>query len=116
MGFSLKKFTDLVGIDKDTSTYDTPVFKKSLEGGILGEANNDGSIFISESLSDDEKQDVVDHEKIHIQQMGQGRLQYDDNTVTWKKDTKSPARVYKREDMQEGAKNLPWENEAYKNS
>ena len=46
----------------------------------------------------------------------QGRLQYDDNTVTWKKDTKSPARVYKREDMQEGAKNLPWEDEAYKNS
>jgi len=116
MGFSLKKFTDLVGIDKDTSTHDTPVFKKSLEGGILGEANNDGSIFISESLSDEEKQGVVDHEKVHIQQMAQGRLQYDDNTVTWKKDTKSPARVYKREDMQEGAKNLPWENEAYKNS
>tara|TARA_R100000541_G_scaffold25957_2_gene35535 strand:- start:132 stop:482 length:351 start_codon:yes stop_codon:yes gene_type:complete len=116
MGFSLKKFTDLVGIDKDTSTHDTPVFKKSLEGGVLGEANNDGSIFISESLSDKDKQDVVDHEKVHIQQMAQGRLQYDDNTVTWKKDTKSPARVYKREDMQEGAKNLPWENEAYKNS
>ena len=116
MGFSLKKFTDLVGIDKDTSTHDTPVFKKSLEGGILGEENNDGSIFISESLSDEEKQDVVDHEKVHIQQMAQGRLQYYDNTVTWKKDTKSPARVYKREDMQEGAKNLPWENEAYKNS
>jgi hypothetical protein len=116
MGFNLKQFSDLVGIDKDTSTHDTPVFKKSLEGGILGEANNDGSIFISESLSDEEKQDVVDHEKVHIQQMAQGRLQYDDNTVTWKKDTKSPARVYKREDMQEGAKNLPWENEAYKNS
>ncbi len=51
-----------------------------------------------------------------MDQMAQGRLQYDDNTVTWKKDTKSPARVYKREDMQEGAKNLPWEDEAYKNS
>jgi len=116
MGFSLKRFTDLVGIDKETSTYNTPVFKKSLEGGILAEANNDGTIFIDKSLSGKEKQEAVEHEKVHMDQMAQGRLQYDDNTVTWKKDTKSPARVYKREDMQEGAKNLPWEDEAYKNS
>ena len=116
MGFSLKRFTDLVGIDKETSTYNTPVFKKSLEGGILAEANNDGTIFIDKSLSGKKKQEAVEHEKVHMDQMAQGRLQYDDNTVTWKKDTKSPARVYKREDMQEGAKNLPWEDEAYKNS
>jgi|TARA_R110000803_G_scaffold209405_1_gene278958 hypothetical protein len=116
MGFSLKRFTDLVGIDKETSTYNTPVFKKSLEGGVLAEANNDGTIFIDKSLSGKEKQEAVEHEKVHMDQMAQGRLQYDDNTVTWKKDTKSPARVYKREDMQEGAKNLPWEDEAYKNS
>jgi len=116
MGFSLKRFTDLVGIDKETSTYNTPVFKKSLEGGILAEANNDGTIFIDKSLSGKKKKEAVEHEKVHMDQMAQGRLQYDDNTVTWKKDTKSPARVYKREDMQEGAKNLPWEDEAYKNS
>lgn len=116
MGFSHKRFTDLVGIDKETSTYNTPVFKKSLEGGILAEANNDGTIFIDKSLSGKKKQEAVEHEKVHMDQMAQGRLQYDDNTVTWKKDTKSPARVYKREDMQEGAKNLPWEDEAYKNS
>ena len=29
--------------------------------------------------------------------MQQNRLQYDDNTVTWKKDTRSPSRVYKRD-------------------
>lgn len=32
------------------------------------------------------------------------------------KDTKSPARVYKRDQMNEGAENLPWEKEAYENS
>ena len=36
MGFKLKDFSELVGIDKETSTYNTPVFKKNLEGGILG--------------------------------------------------------------------------------
>ena len=30
----------------DSSVPGTPVLRKSLEGGVLGEANNDGSIFI----------------------------------------------------------------------
>ena len=35
------------------------------------------------------------------------------DTVTWKKDTRSPARVYTRQTMPEGAHGLPWEAEAY---
>jgi hypothetical protein len=126
MGFKLKDFSDLVGIDKETSTYNTPVFKKTLEGGILGEANNDGTIFIDKSLKGKDKKEAVDHEKVHLDQMAQGRLQYDNNTVTWKKDTKSPARVYDRVNGQlidkktgKGAEeggNFEWEKEAYKNS
>ena len=126
MGFRLKDFSDLVGIDKETSTYNTPVFKKTLEGGILGEANNDGTIFIDKSLKGKDKQEAVNHEKVHLDQMAQGRLQYDDNTVTWKKDTKSPARVYKRDQgtliaMDSGKADaeggdFEWEREAYKKS
>lgn len=116
MGFKLKQFSDLVGIDKETSTYNTPVFKKDLEGGILAEANNDGTIFIDKSLKGKEKEKAVAHEQVHMDQMKQGKLQYNDNEVIWKKDTRSPARVYKRANMDEGAKNLPWEDEAYKKS
>lgn len=116
MGFRLKEFSDLVGIDKETSSYNTPVFKKELDGGILAEANNDGTIFIDKSLKGKAKDDAIKHEKVHLDQMAQGKLQYDNNTVTWKKDTKSPARVYKRDTMNEGAENLPWEKEAYENS
>jgi len=116
MGFKLKQFADLVGIDKDTSTYNTPVFKKNLEGGILAEANNDGTIFIDKSLKGKAKAEAVNHEQVHMDQMKQGKLQYNDNEVIWKKDTRSPARVYKRSNMDEGAKNLPWEDEAYKKS
>jgi hypothetical protein len=124
MAFNLKQFADLVGIDKETSTYNTPVFKKTLEGGILGEANNDGTIFIDKSLKGKAKEKAVSHEKVHLEQMAQGRLHYDDNTVTWKKDTKSPARVYERQgsmlidkktgkSAQEGG-DFEWEREAYK--
>jgi hypothetical protein len=124
MAFNLKQFSDLVGIDKETSTYNTPVFKKTLDGGILGEANNDGTIFIDKSLKGKAKEKAVSHEKVHLEQMAQGRLHYDDNTVTWKKDTKSPARVYERQgsmlidkktgkSAQEGG-DFEWEREAYK--
>lgn len=116
MAFKLKHFSDLVGIDKDTSTYNTPVFKKNLEGDVMAEANNDGTIFIDKSLKGKEKEKAVAHEKVHMDQIAQGKLQYTDNTVTWKKDTRSPARVYSRATMNEGAKQLPWEDEAYKNS
>jgi len=116
MAFKLKHFSDLVGIDKDTSTYNTPVFKKNLEGDVMAEANNDGTIFIDKSLKGKDKEKAVAHEKVHMDQMAQGKLQYTDDTVTWKKDTRSPARVYSRAAMNEGAKQLPWEDEAYKKS
>ncbi len=39
--------------------------------------------------------------------MKRGDLDYDDENVYWK------GKTYSREDMQEGAENLPWEKEAY---
>ena len=50
---------------------------------------------------------IIDHEKVHLDQMDRGDLDYDDETVTWK------GKKYSRADMKEGAKNLPWEKEAY---
>ena len=112
--FQLKDKASLFGIDKDTSTHDTPVFKKDLEGGVMAEANRDGTIFVQEGLSAKQTEDAVKHEKVHLDQMAMGRLQYDEATVTWKKDTKSPARVYQRATMNEGDPNFEWEQEAYK--
>ena len=123
MGFKLKDFADLVGIDKELSTYGTPVFEKELGGTVMAEANNDGTIFIDKGLSDKQKKEAVKHEKVHLNQMKTGRLHYDNETVTWKKDTKSAPRVYKRqngnliamdgsEKDKEGG-NFEWEKEAY---
>ena len=41
----------------DASVPGTPVLRKNLEGGILGEANNDGSIFISHKLEPGSEQE-----------------------------------------------------------
>ena len=111
--FRLKDKSTLFGINKDTSEHGTPVFEKKLDKGIMAEANRDGTIFVDKSLSPLQKRKAVEHEKVHLDQMAQGKLNYTADTVTWKKDTRSPARVYTRQTMPEGAHGLPWEAEAY---
>jgi|TARA_R100000455_G_C6151227_1_gene40339 hypothetical protein len=113
MAFKLKSVSEVFGINEEASEYGTPVFEKNLDPGVMGEANRDGTIFVKKGLSQKEINKAVAHEKVHLDQMKQGRLDYDNETVTWKPTTKSPARVYKRANMMEGAKNLPWEKEAY---
>tara|TARA_B110000977_G_scaffold40504_1_gene54460 strand:+ start:3666 stop:4043 length:378 start_codon:yes stop_codon:yes gene_type:complete len=97
MAFKLKTKGDLFGYNEKLSEWGKPVFEKNLEDGVMAEANNDRTTFIDKSLTEKEQLDAVEHENKHHDQMQQNRLQYDDNTVTWKKDTRSPSRVYKRD-------------------
>ena len=113
MAFKLRSIAQLLGINEEASEYGMPVFEKKLDPNIQGEANRDGTIFVKKGLPQKQINEIVEHEKIHLQQMGQGRLDYNNETVTWKPNTKTPARVYQRANMLEGAKNLPWEKEAY---
>jgi len=90
------------------SSTDTPIYHVSMEAGVMGKANNNGTIIINKDLDPSQIDSVVAHEKIHIEQMKRGDLDYDDKYVYWK------GKRYSRADMEEGAKNLPWEAEAYK--
>jgi hypothetical protein len=90
------------------SADNTPIYHVDMEDGVLGKANNNGSITLNNKLKDPEQiDDVIDHEMVHIDQMKRGDLDYDDNNVIWK------GKKYSRASMEEGAKNLPWEKEAY---
>ena len=93
------------------SADNTPIYHVDMEDGVLGKANNNGSITLNNKLKDPEQiDDVIDHEMVHIDQMKRGDLDYDDNNVIWK------GKKYSRASMEEGAKNLPWEKEAYQNA
>jgi predicted RNA-binding protein with PUA domain len=90
------------------STDNTPIYNVDMEDGVLGKANNNGSITLNNKIKDPEQIDeVIDHEMVHIDQMKRGDLDYDDDNVIWK------GKKYSRASMKEGAKNLPWEKEAY---
>ena len=97
-------------MDSPICTCNTPIYERNLEEGIMGEANNNGTILVNKDLSPLQKQKVIDHEMIHIDQMKRGDLDYDNSNVYWK------GKKYSRASMVEGAKNLPWEKEAYKKS
>ena len=88
----------------------TPVYNVDMEDGVLGKANRNGSIIVSKDLDPDKAKEVVDHEKVHLDQMNRGDLDYDDENVYWL------GKTYPRSKMKEGAENLPWEKEAYKNA
>jgi len=67
----------------DASVSGNPVIRKKLDEGILGEANMDGSIFISDQIqpgSKEEKQ-VLLHEMRHATDMKLGKLAYNDDSV-----------------------------------
>ncbi|MGI9555461.1 MAG: hypothetical protein ACR2M9_01255 [Cyanophyceae cyanobacterium] len=88
----------------------TPIYHVDMEEGVMGKANNNGTIIINKDLDPKMLDKVVNHEMVHIDQMKRGDLDYDDKNVYWK------GKVYPRAKMNEGAKNLPWEDEAYKNA
>lgn len=95
-------------INPPYSLDNTPIYQVDMEQGVMGKANNNGSILISKNISPLEAEKVIAHEKIHLEQMDRGDLDYDDNYVYWK------GRKYSRAQMKEGAKDLPWEAEAYR--
>lgn len=94
----------------DKKIMSTPVYHVSMEDDVMGKANNNLTIIINKDVCPSRTQDVIDHEMVHIDQMRNGDLDYDDNYVYWK------GKKYSRAKMDEGNAKLPWENEAYKNS
>ena len=100
--------------DVDNSIPGTPILRKSLDKGIMGEANNDGSMFISNKVipGSDEEKHVMAHEMVHLKDMKLGKLAYNDNYIKW------DGQVYERKNgmvnyngqmLPEGDKSFPWE-------
>jgi hypothetical protein len=131
MGFKLGKASQPVArggdINKKLSfkTYDAsvsgnPVIRKKLDEGILGEANMDGSIFISDKIavnSPMEKQ-VLLHEMRHATDMKLGKLAYNDNSVyydgvTYPRETINGKDMIKVDGQwKEAGDDFPWERTA----
>ena len=99
----------------------TPVVRVPLEGGVMGEANMDGSIYVNEQIvpgSFEDKQ-VINHEMRHATDMKIGKLEYGDDYIKYDGET-FPRQTIKGKDMilvhgewkQAGHTGFPWEDDA----
>ena len=100
--------------DEQSNIPGTPVFRKKLGGEILGEANDDGSIFISEKLTpgSEKEKHVLIHEMVHLTDMKTGKLAYNDDYISWNGETyhrKDGKILYNNEWVPEGSDEFPWE-------
>ena len=106
---------------RDASVPGTPVIRKPLGEGIMGEANMDGTIFINENImpGSAEEKEVVNHEMRHATDMKIGKLAYGDNFVKYDGMT-YPRVTMNGKDMiivdgvakEAGDHDFPWENDA----
>ena len=104
----------------DASVSGNPVIRKKLDEGILGEANMDGSIFISDQIQPNspiEKQVLV-HEMRHATDMKLGKLAYSDDAVyydgvTYPRETRNGKDMIKVDGKwKEAGDDFPWERTA----
>jgi len=104
----------------DASIPGNPVIRKNLDEGILGEANMDGSIFISNKIQpgSSEENQVLLHEMRHATDMKLGKLAYSDDAVyydgvTYPRETRNGKDMIKVDGQwREAGDDFPWERTA----
>ena len=75
--------------DPDVSVPGTPVIRKDLEPGVLGESNMDGSIYISDELEPGsfEERETINHEMRHATDIKIGKTEYADDYIKYNGET-----------------------------
>ena len=105
----------------DASVPGTPVIRKDLEPGVMGEANMDGSIYLSNMIEPGSAQErqTVAHEMRHATDIKIGKLEYGDYHVKWNGETfpretiNGVDSIYVEGEWKEaGSHDFPWEMEA----
>ena len=107
--------------DPDASVPGTPVIRKNLEPGVLGEANMDGSIYISDELEPGsfEERQTINHEMRHATDIRIGKTEYTDDYIKYNGET-FPRETRGGKDMiliygewkEAGDEGFPWEVDA----
>jgi hypothetical protein len=105
----------------DGSVPGTPVIRMPLADGVLGEANMDGSIYMSDLLDPNspEFRQTLNHEMRHATDMRLGKLAYTDDSITYNGEV-FPRETRKGKDMikvdgkwkEAGHTGFPWEDDA----
>ena len=98
-----------------------PIIRKKLGKDIMGEANMDGSIYLSKDIipGSSQEREVLMHEMRHATDMKIGKLKYEDDYIKYDGETYQRKEIngkdminYNGEWIQAGSTEFPWELEA----
>ena len=96
----------------------TPIVRRDLSKGILAEANDDGTIFVSNKLEPGSAQEraTLAHEMQHMTDMKTGKLAYTDDMIEWNGNRYQRLDkgkiLFEGKKYNEGDPRLPWEDKA----
>ena len=104
----------------DASVPGNEVIRKNLAPGVLGEANLDGTIYISKKIPEGSmlEREVLLHEMRHATDIKTGKLSYGDNYVkfngmTYPRENRGGKDMIKIDGKwKEAGDDFPWENDA----
>ena len=98
----------------DPKKMNTPIYFVEEEDGVLGRANMNGSITINNKVKDQNQiNKIIKHEMVHVKQIKDGRLAYDNDNIYHRKSGKGKWKVKKRSNKVDGSPSSWWEKEAY---
>ena len=109
--------------DSDISVPGTPVIRKTLANGVLGEANMDGTIYVNKELAPGSQQErqVINHEMKHATEIKLGKLYYDDDKIIYNGETFERKTIngndmikFEGQWTEAGSSDFPWEKTANK--
>ena len=108
-------------VGEESSVPGTPIVRVTLDKGVMGEANMDGSIYVNKNIIPGSKEDkqVINHEMRHATDIKLGKLSYSDNNVTYN-GVVYPRETINGKDMikvegkwkEAGDHGFPWEEDA----
>jgi len=103
------------------STPGTPVIRKDLAPGVQGEANMDGTIYISNNITpgSEEERQVLIHEMRHATDIKIGKLEYGDDYIKYNGETFARETINGKDMIfvdgkwkEAGNHGFPWEDDA----
>jgi len=99
----------------------TPIIRKPLEEGVMGEANMDGTIYVNENVTPGSYEDrqIINHEMRHATDIKTGKLSYADDHIMYNGERFARETINGKDMIKVDGKwkeaghgGFPWENDA----
>ena len=109
MAFKMKTIPELLGFNAEHSEQKSIVFESKMPKNIWGMVDMNGVININKDLSARQKAKAVMHERLHLQQIRDGVLQFNKNNYKYKPKGSNKMITIPTRLIDTKRRDLPWE-------